>query len=215
MITMKLNRWDAVPVGLAAALLILAAGSNLFSAAKPVRKAEQAGDGKNGATVASAVAPQFPGPVASGCPDNSSCTENDLLANQMLEQVNADRLDPANLAETGGRAEPLKWDPRLAQAARAQAEEMAARRILNHDDPNGDSPVERIYRQGVQWLAMGENIAQNLTVAAAEAALMNEPRFQVNHRGNILSKKFNAIGIGVARASDGRLYITQDFAEEP
>ncbi|HUY12044.1 MAG TPA: CAP domain-containing protein [Terriglobia bacterium] len=212
---MKLNRWKAVPAGFAAALVILVKCSNLPAAAKPAPAAKQAVDRRDGALVATAAAPQFPGPLTSPCPDSAPCADIELVERQMLELVNADRLDPANRAETGGGAKPLKWDPRLTRAARAQSEGMAARSILSHYDPNGDSPVERIYRAGVQWVAVGENIAQDFTVAAAESALMNEPRFQENHRGNILSKKFNAIGIGVARAPNGRLYITQDFAEEP
>jgi len=215
---MKVNRWKAVPIGFAAALLILTSGCQLSGTPKPKPAAKQATDSvdkKHPLLTASAAAPQFPRPVASPSQDNGSSTNIDLLERQMVELVNADRLDPDNRAETGGRAMPLRWDPRLAQAARTHSEGMALRHILSHYEPNGDSPVERIYKAGVQWVAMGENIAQNLTVAEAEAALMNEPRFQANHRGNILSKKYNSIGIGIARGADGRFYITQDFAAEP
>lgn len=133
----------------------------------------------------------------------------------MLELINADRINPANDPETGGRARPLKWDPKLAQAALVHSEDMAARHYFSHIDPNGQSPVERFYYAGIRWTSMGENIAKDPTVVRAEEAFMSEPRFQPNHRANILSPKFNHVGIGIVRGPDGLLYVTQDFAKEP
>lgn len=40
------------------------------------------------------------------------------LEHQMYELINRDRLDPANTAETGGRAQALRWNATLAAAAR-------------------------------------------------------------------------------------------------
>ena len=134
---------------------------------------------------------------------------------QMLEMINAARSDPANSAETKGRACPLRWDPRLARAALAHSQEMAARHYFGHIDPGGDSPVERIYHAGVQWTALGENIGRGASALTEEANFMSEPPFQPNHRANILSAKFNCVGIGFARGADGLLYVTQDFAQEP
>jgi uncharacterized protein YkwD len=62
---------------------------------------------------------------------------------------------------------------------------------------------------------VGENIAIYTSVARAEAAFMNEPRFAKNHRANILSPDFTDGGIGIATGPDGRLYITQDFYAAP
>ncbi|MGH9327909.1 MAG: CAP domain-containing protein [Terriglobia bacterium] len=180
-------------------------------AAEAPKRQSQPEESTHAPLMASAPAPQFP--LASERA-GSDCQDLSALAEQMLAFVNADRLDPANQAETGGHALPLKWDPRLAQVALAHAQDMIARHYFSHYDPGGQSPVERFYRVGIQWRSMGENIAKNATVASAEAAFMNEPRFQPNHRGNILNQKFNYVGIGIARGPDGSLYITQDFAKE-
>ncbi|MGH9351542.1 MAG: CAP domain-containing protein [Terriglobia bacterium] len=136
------------------------------------------------------------------------------LQRQLVEMVDADRLNPANAPETGSRAHPLKWDSRLAEAALKHSEDMAAHHYFSHVDPNGDSPVERVTRLGVQWRALGENIAKNFTVPAAEEAFMNEPRFENNHRGNILNPRYNYIGVGIVRGADGMVYVTQEFAQE-
>ncbi|MGH9439135.1 MAG: CAP domain-containing protein [Terriglobia bacterium] len=162
-----------------------------------------------------AAALKFQAPDPGDCPVNSSRQEMGPCEKRMLEMMNAARSDPVNDAETGGRARPLKWDPRLAKAALAHSQDMAARRYFDHIDVSGQSPVERIYQAGVQWLSLGENIAKGPSVASAEKNFMSEPRFQLNHRANILSPKFNCAGIGIARGPDGLLYITQDFAQEP
>lgn len=166
------------------------------------------------ALVAMASIPQLPSLQNPACPESLTCDGISALARQMVELVDADRLNPSNGPETSGRAHPLKWDPRLAQAALAHSEDMAMHHYFSHYAPNGDSPVERVTRLGVQWRSIGENIAKNFTVDRAEAAFMNEPRFVPNHRGNILNPKFNSIGVGIVRGADGMIYVTQDFAQE-
>jgi hypothetical protein len=50
-------------------------------------------------------------------------------------------------------------------------------------------------------------------VVQGERLFMSEPKFQQNHRGNILNTSYTHVGVGIARGPDGSLYITQDFAE--
>ena len=49
--------------------------------------------------------------------------------------------------------------------------------------------------------------------AEAEALFMDEPKFQQNHRSNILNPNYTIVGIGVARYPEGTLYITEEFAQ--
>jgi uncharacterized protein YkwD len=137
------------------------------------------------------------------------------LERQMWALVNRERLDPATSAETGGRAQPLKWNEKLAAVARAHSRDMLEQRYFDHVDPQGRTLVARINAAGIPWRALGENIALNGTVPGAEAAFMNEPRFQSNHRGNILNANFTEVGIGIVQGPNGSLYITQDFAAIP
>ncbi|HEV2417491.1 MAG TPA: CAP domain-containing protein [Terriglobia bacterium] len=164
--------------------------------------------------VAMASIPNFPKQSETACPSSADCDGMNALQRQLVEMVDADRLNPANAQETGGKAQPLKWDARLAEAALKHSEDMATQHYFSHVDPNGNTPIERVTRLGVQWRAMGENIAKNFTVAAAEEAFMNEPRFQNNHRGNILNPRYNHIGVGIVQGADGMVYVTQEFAQE-
>jgi uncharacterized protein YkwD len=137
------------------------------------------------------------------------------LERQMWALVNRERLDPATSAETGGRAQPLRWNEKLAAVARAHSRDMIEQRYFDHVDPEGGTLAVRINAAGIPWRAIGENIALNGTVPGAEAAFMNEPRFQHNHRGNILNAKYTDVGIGIVQGPNGSLYITQDFAVIP
>ncbi len=139
--------------------------------------------------------------------------ETGLLEAQMWEMVNRDRISPAQIEETKGRAHPLVWDARLAAVARAHSEEMARTGFFSHTGSDGSLPSWRVSMAGVRWLSTGENIALADDVAQAEALFMNEPKFERNHRGNILNPNYNRVGIGIARGRDGSLYITQEFAQ--
>lgn len=134
------------------------------------------------------------------------------LEQEMFSMVNQARLNPANDAETGGRARPLVWDAQLAEAARARSEDMIARNYFSHVDPDGMTPDVYLTAAGIHWQAMAENIVVRSTVERGEAAFMDEPRFQADHRGAILNPQFTHIGIGIVKAPDGELYITQEFA---
>jgi uncharacterized protein YkwD len=133
----------------------------------------------------------------------------------MYELVNRDRADPANTPETKGRAAPLRWNETLAALARAHSLDMLKQGYFGHEDLEGRSVATRLEAAGMEWQTVGENIAIYGSVARAEAAFMNEPRFSKNHRGNILNPDFAEVGIGIAPGPDGSLYITQDFYTSP
>ena len=133
----------------------------------------------------------------------------------MWALLNRDRLDPSTSTETGGRAQPLRWNEKLAAVARAHSLDMIEQRYFDHVDREGRTLAARINAAGIPWRALGENIAINGTLPGAEAAFMNEPRFQNNHRGNILNANYTDVGIGIVQGPNGSLYITQDFAAIP
>src|SRR5271163_1367128 len=132
---------------------------------------------------------------------------------QMWVLINRDRADQANSRETRGRAPALQWDDRLAAVARMHSEQMARNGYFSHEGADGSSPAHRVSMAGIKWLSTGENIANCASVSEAESLFMNEPRFQQNHRWNVLNVNYTHVGVGIARARDGSLYITHDFAQ--
>jgi uncharacterized protein YkwD len=160
--------------------------------------------------VAGALAPTV---SSRALPGNDSPGRFDSPEAQMLNLTNQDRTAPQNLEETQGRAQPLRWDDRLAAVARAHSEDMARAGYLSHEGSDGSMPAQRVSYMGIRWLSTGENVARARDAAEAESLFMDEPRFQQNHRSNILNPNYTIVGIGAARDSEGALYITEEFAQ--
>lgn len=57
------------------------------------------------------------------------------------------------------------------------------------------------------WLAWGENVARATTLDAAVEGLINSP----GHYQNMVNPAYNVVGIGVAIAPNGLVYLTQNF----
>jgi uncharacterized protein YkwD len=90
---------------------------------------------------------------------------------------------------------------------------MATRRYLGHDSPAGDTPTERVRTAGIYYDELAENVFSGDTAhpedlpREAIEAWMHSPA----HRANLLSPGFRLSAVGIARASSGNYYITQDF----
>jgi uncharacterized protein YkwD len=169
------------------------------------------------------------GAANDGSPATGSLGAFTRLELVMWQEVNQDRTSVAVQDETKGLAKPLVWDSRLAAVAREHSEEMAATGVLSHTGAGGSRPMNRVSDAGIHWLATGENIAKidlgagfapvseavatEQVITKAEGLFMAEPRFEHNHRANILNPAYNHVGIGIARAADGSFYITQEFAQ--
>jgi uncharacterized protein YkwD len=125
------------------------------------------------------------------------------LERRMLTLINRDRRDAG--------VHPLRWNARLAAVARAHSRDMVRRGYFAHETPGGKSVGARATAAGIDWEAVGENIAIAPTISRAETEFMNEPRHQQNHRWNILNSDYTQVGVGIVQGSDGQLYITQDF----
>jgi uncharacterized protein YkwD len=150
------------------------------------------------------------------CTDDArgaACSADSTIELKMFQLLNNDRTALAQASEAGAHATPLQWDPKLAALARAHSQELAASGAFRHASADGTQPSVRLSKAGVQWVSMGENLAMGQTVVRAEAMLMNEPKFQENHRANIVNPTFTKVGVGIAAGPDGMLYITQEFVQ--
>jgi uncharacterized protein YkwD len=115
-----------------------------------------------------------------------------------------------NNARTAHGLRALRRSSVLRRAARYHAHNMLRFHFFRHDDVFGQSPMDRVAkfgRRGVfRWV--GENIAVGYWSAGDVCrAWMGS----ADHRANILSRHYTMIGVGYARAGDGRTYYVQDF----
>jgi uncharacterized protein YkwD len=126
-----------------------------------------------------------------------------------LERRAFDLINSERRAKGG---QPLVWDDELCRMARAHSEEMAQRNFFSHEGPGGDM-VDRARTLGIRgWRALGENIAYNQGFNDPAAFAVERWMGSAKHRANILSGMFTRSGLGIARASDGRIFFTQVFA---
>lgn len=134
---------------------------------------------------------------------------------------------------------PLSLDQKLSTIARNHSIDMANRNYFEHDTPEGQDPTARGTAVGYSchkdlaggWYSNGlaENIFQNNLYNSVEymngvpisydwndmdALASSTVQGWMNsngHRENILTSAFDREGIGVAIASDDKVYITEDF----
>ena len=109
---------------------------------------------------------------------------------QVLNELNADR--KAN----GRSALPVQADAQ--RKAQAWAEKLARENKLYHSNlPDGIS---------TRWCSLGENVGYGPSIAAIEDGYMASS----GHRANILSTKWNGVGVGYAK-NGSRIYTVQVF----
>jgi uncharacterized protein YkwD len=107
---------------------------------------------------------------------------------------------------------PLVWDGSLARLARYHSGNMAGENFFNHVDRDGLDLSGRAEMLGLRgWKAIGENIAYNQGYDDPTAFAVERWMISSKHRENILNSEFTHAGLGVARASDGRIFYTQVF----
>lgn len=128
-------------------------------------------------------------------------TEADL-AQQVLVLVNQQR------AAATPPAAPLAWHAGVAQVAFNHSADMAARGFFAHNNPDGQSPFDRLAAAGISYSAAGENIAAGYADAAT---VMNAWMNSSGHRANILNTNYTEIGIGVKHGGSYGTYWTQVF----
>ncbi|GAA1890269.1 CAP domain-containing protein [Asanoa iriomotensis] len=96
---------------------------------------------------------------------------------------------------------------KLTKAAQLHSVDQAEHNKMSHDGSDGSTPWDRAGDQGYNN-AIGENVAMGYRDAASVMeGWMNSP----GHRANILNCQAKAIGVGLAKASDGSPYWTQLF----
>jgi uncharacterized protein YkwD len=103
----------------------------------------------------------------------------------------------------------------LDAVARAHSEDMVRRGFFAHQNPDGLLWHDRMDRAGISGYTMaGENVAQT-NEADPNRAVLSGWEHSPDHRHNLEFRAFNATGVGIARAPDGRLFYTQLYVTFP
>lgn len=123
--------------------------------------------------------------------------ESDIQPERIVELSNKERV-------AGGVGE-LKLDPLLTKAALSKASDMMARDYWAHTAPDGRQPWNFITEGGYQYRFAGENLARDFSTSEdVVAGWMNSK----SHRENLLSPKYQDIGIAVVQGDLGGVNTT-------
>lgn len=113
-----------------------------------------------------------------------------------------------NAARKSETRSPLMRDSSLDTIAREHSAKMKKASLVGHDVGDGD-PGQRLRDAGITSNITGENVAGASSLVRAHRALWLSP----SHRGNLLDDRYTRMGIGVVTGDDGRVYVTQLFAD--
>ena len=107
---------------------------------------------------------------------------------------------------------PVVWSEDLERLARAYSTEMAANNFFSHQGLDGKTVGNRADSMGIKkWRSLGENIAYNRgydnPFESAVESWMKSP----GHRENILNRRWQKSGVGIAVTPEGTYYFTQIF----
>lgn len=107
---------------------------------------------------------------------------------------------------------PLVWDGELCQMARMHSESMARLGFFSHETPEGMRMRDRARALGiVHFQTLGENISYNQGQHDPAGFAVAEWLLSPGHRANIFRAEFRQSAIGVFIATDGTVYLTQEF----
>lgn len=124
-----------------------------------------------------------------------------------LENIERKILSLVNDARSERGLAPLKWNDKLAKAAGGHLALMIEKKNLAHQLPGEGPLTSRIAATGLRFNASAENVAFATEWEDLHPGLMQS----AGHRANILSPKYNEVGIAVALGGNG-YYAVQNFA---
>jgi len=139
-----------------------------------------------------------------------------------LDTVRGKLLDTLNDHRSEDGLSALHVDPIAQEAAQYQAEDMARTAKMQHEDSTGRTPMQRYgamggragwYAENVGWYGLDVSGDTQLWMAVSklDAQMMAEQPPNDGHRENILSTRYDGVGIGVAVGPHG-LYLAEDFS---
>ena len=136
-------------------------------------------------------------------------------ADPEASRLEADLYRQVNRFRQAQRLIPLERRPELDAVARAHCADMIERGFFSHENPDGLNWVDRMQQAGIEGFTLaGENVGQT-NRADPNREILGGWQTSPDHRRNLLARPYNATGIGVARAPDGRLFYTQLYVTFP
>ncbi|MDR1002935.1 MAG: SafA/ExsA family spore coat assembly protein [Oscillospiraceae bacterium] len=125
-----------------------------------------------------------------------------------IKSLEAEVIRLTNIERANNGLSALKTNWELSRVSRYKSDDMLKKNYFAHQSPTYGSPFDMMKSFGITYSAAAENIAMGQrTPKEVVNAWMNS----AGHRANILSNKYDQIGVGAAKSANGTLYWTQQF----
>lgn len=136
-------------------------------------------------------------------------SEGYTIPSNLFESDNFLVFDITNSYRKKFDSQPLTWDERAANTAFKHSKDMALNRYFDHYSQNGDSPFDRMEKEGITFSGAGENIAAGYQSGIhATEGWMNST---TGHRENMLNSFFTHLGVGTFFGDQHAPHYTQNF----
>ena len=173
-----------------------------------------------------------------GNPQQAGRTTPDRAVNLSIPLLEKRIHDLINTARIQHQFRPLKLNERLSKIARDHSRDMAERRFFDHVNPDGKNPTRRAVDgnfpcrrdllDGSFTIGVSENIFQN-NLYSQVIFYQGRTTYQWNsldeiarttvkgwmdspgHRANIMDRRVQTSGVGIAISSDDKVLVTQLF----
>lgn len=111
--------------------------------------------------------------------------------------------------------QPVQLESTVVSLAHSRSADMAARNYFSHTTPEGVNFLRLLVDRGVSYKYGGEILARNnfpddQAAQVAMTSYLNSPP----HRAVILDGRYNRVGVGYAKSSDGMHYFTVIFIQQ-
>lgn len=149
----------------------------------------------------------LPIPVSTGSPGGGTSTSGTTTS---AASIAADVVKYTNDARARNGLPALVANPKLMDAARIQAQQMAQYQVADHTISGATYPTlqSRLQAVGYSYSSAAENVAWNQRDAQS---VVSGWMTSAGHRANILDPYLREIGAGMARSSKGEPYWIQVF----
>lgn len=144
---------------------------------------------------------------------------SDAMENRLKEQYGApsksladsfelQNFDLVNAARKQHQLFTLKYSKQNSETARKHSKDMANNHYFDHTNLKGQSPFDRLKKDGITFNSAGENLAYGqVSSIYAHQGLMNS----IGHRKNILNDTFKILGVGVDFNDEKQPFWTENY----
>jgi uncharacterized protein YkwD len=124
---------------------------------------------------------------------STAACSDDALGPDFDPEVEA-FVDMANAHRRSVGCEDLAWNAEVAAVAQAHSVDMVQRDFFAHDNPDGESPFDRLTNAGISYSRAAENIAWGYGTAAA---VLDGWLNSSGHRANLENCSLTQAGLGL------------------